>query len=92
MGPFDKPNQEMYEDARKPLPMREQAINGGSAAMAAQGMLDRGSRESARTLLERRIRELEQKSIALRELSNALPMNLPPMADEALWQMLVAIR
>lgn len=86
MGPRDTED-EKYKAMGSPQELRAMEAN-----RAASGMLDRGSRESARGILERRIHEFERKAIALRELSNALPLNLPPMADEALWQMLVNIR
>lgn len=45
------------------------------------------TRENARSLIERRIAKLEAEAHALRELSKALPLELSPAADQALWNL-----
>lgn len=84
---MNEQEREMYMNGRKPLNEQatdQQAIHGGSGMNA--------SRESARRLLERRIRESEQRTANLQALYMALPLELSPLADEALWQMLVGMK
>lgn len=77
------------EDARRQQQAREAQKSTGGAAMDVSG---RAGRESSRQLLGRRIREAEHRVVYLQALLDSLPSVLPPLADEALWQMLVGMR
>lgn len=93
MGDLNRDGAERYptdEDARRQQRARDAHYADEKARVPMQAMSS--SRETARQILDRRIYEAERRAIALRALSDALPLILPPDADEALWQMLVAIR
>ncbi len=47
------------------------------------------SRQTARTVLEERLRGYERKAAHVRVLLDILPANLPREADEALWSLLM---
>ena len=64
----------------------DRLAHGGAVGQGTPG------RETARSLLNRRINEAYARGRNLEALAMALPMELPPAADEALWAMLVAMR
>ena len=54
------------------------------------GMAGSASRMNARATLQDRIERLRREADQLEALSNLLPLQIPPEADVALWQLLVA--
>lgn len=60
--------------------------------MVAQAQDMQASRLNAAAAIEEHIMRLRQRADGLEALLNALPRELPPKADEALWQLVIHTR
>ena len=71
---------------------RPEPCNQAEHMQPATYVPDQPSRENARTLLHRRIQKLKDEISRMESLSKAMPVQLPPLADEFLWEMLLTKR
>jgi hypothetical protein len=51
-----------------------------------------GSRQNARSAIRDRIEQMRREACRLEALLDALPVKLPPDADQALWDLAIAAR
>ena len=56
------------------------------------GAAESGGRQSAKGVIRDRARQLRNEADRLEALARALPEELPPQADQALWDLAIAAR
>jgi hypothetical protein len=75
------------------LNMREGQNTTCGGVMGAMSQADTcGSRMNAKAVLRQRVASLRMEADRLEALARALPEELPPRADEALWDLLLSKR
>lgn len=79
--------------AEKPGPLGKHFKPLGMGSdMAPSGQNSAARRTSARTILEERVAQHRRWADGLESLLKALPLELPPRADEALWDLVYRAR
>jgi len=90
---------EISEEEAREMRADKQRILQGRRSESTDKVTDREAsmpqaqcmRHSARSMLESEIMRLKQRTHKLQCLLKALPMELPPDADEALWEMICSM-
>ena len=77
----------MHEDNVKGSPAETPKI---MAAENGEGsLIGHAARLAARAIIQDRAIDLEREAAGLRALLDALPLRMPPQADQALWSMVI---
>lgn len=78
-------NKTAYQDASSAWPRVAQGISGGA-------QMGECARQSAKGVIRDRARHLRAEADRLEALARALPEEMPPQADQALWDLAINSR